>query len=345
MRTFIVFLVALLIGAAAGVYGSRIEPASGMIDQVLEPVPDEVRVPAIALEDGATHYSKDALASLDMQSCFDEVAAFPDGAERVSLQRDARPAPEDGAWTFPNLADHPGLVKVEQLTSTLGTSREHCGATRISEHWFMTASHCVINYQVMSAPVIDLILVTPGTDTYSESVQPVPVTGAVCHHDFGMDAWRFSNDIALLYVADVSLLEAVEIATLEPSDLELRRGDIATLYLSGWGSNGDFRFLQGGEVLPEYVGQSVIVTARIDGRGPDVGDSGSPLYTRLDGQPVVMGVLSNVRTRVPVELKSAAFVRVKGVRDWLETAMTLCEQNGRFVCGVAVPSAEPADAL
>ena len=343
MRLLLVLFL-LLIAAIGGVLAARLEPTSDYVDAALEPFLN-VPVPVIPLPEGALHYSEETLAGLDMQTCFDARARFTGPDERPWLQRDVRVPPAQGEWMFPNLADHPGLVKLEQIKSSLGSSREHCGAARISENWFMTASHCVLNYQVLGAGATDLILVTPDTDAFSENVVAVPVRGAVCHLDFGMDQWRFSNDIALLYVDDTAALEDVAIATLEPEDMNLRRGDIESFYISGWGSNGDFRFLQGSNVLPERMGQSVLVTSRIDGRGPDVGDSGSPLYTRIDGQPIVMGVLSNVRGQVPPELKSAAFVRVKGVRDWLETAMVLCQQDRRFVCGEPPqkPEAGPAD--
>ncbi|MEM9738261.1 MAG: S1 family peptidase [Pseudomonadota bacterium] len=339
MRVFLVLLLLIAAAAAAGIYAARTEPTSSIIDTVLAPTND-VMAPAVALPDGADRYSAATLASLDLRTCFDETVAFPDGAERASLQRDVRTPPPNGAWRFPDLADYPGLVKLEQLKSELGTQREHCGAARISEHWFMTASHCILDASVMGAPVIDLVLITPDVDVNSDRVSPVPVTGALCHHDFGIDRLRFTNDIALLYVADTTPFEAVEIVKIERSEMSLRRGDLSELYIAGWGNNGNSRFLQGGPVAPERVGSSVLVTARIDGRGPDVGDSGSPLYTRIDGEPVVMGVLASVRSDRPVEQRSAIFVRVKSVRDWLQTAMALCEQDGAFVCGKEIATTQ-----
>ncbi|MEM1105004.1 MAG: trypsin-like serine protease [Pseudomonadota bacterium] len=328
-------LLLLVLAAASGVFAARTEPYASWIDQVFSLAGAPGPKPAIALPAGSADYAAETLAALDMRTCFDAATSFADNSERPWLVRDTRLPPPPGAWTFPDLNDYPGLVKLEQIKSSLGSSREHCGAARISDHWFMTASHCILNHQVPGARATDLILITPDTDAFSETVQTVPVDGAVCHLDFGMDQWRFSNDIALMYVADISALDDVAVAALEPRGLDLRRGDLSAFHIAGWGSNGDFRFLQGGEVAPERVGQSVLVTSRINGNGPDVGDSGSPLYSRIDGQPVVMGVLSNVRSQVPRELRSAAFVRVKGVRDWLDTAMALCAQNGEFVCGSA----------
>ncbi|MEL6753872.1 MAG: trypsin-like serine protease [Pseudomonadota bacterium] len=334
---YILILLLLIAAAAGGIYAAKFEPTASMIDDALEGViePADAPLPVPPLPDGAASYDAAVLASLDMQTCFDAEAKFSDNSERVWLDRAVRATPEPGTWQFPDLANYPGLVKLEQIKSSLGNSREHCGAARIAENWFMTASHCVLDYQALSAAATDLMLLTPAEDIFSEAVETVPVTGAVCHLDFGMDQWRFSNDIALLYVEDTSGLVSVPIATLEPEDSDLRRGDIDAFHIAGWGSNGDFRFLQGGVVAPERVGQSVLVTARIDAKGPDVGDSGSPLYTFIDGEPVVIGVLSNVRRQVPPELKSAAYVRVKGVRDWLETAMAVCGQDGEFVCGDA----------
>lgn len=338
MRTVLVFLFALTIGAALGVYGSRTEPTAGMIDEVLaSPVEDETG-PAVPLPDGADNYERSVLTDLSIRTCFDEDVQFADDKPRLSLERGVKTPPANGEWVFPDLSDYPGLVKLEKWKSELGTQREHCGAARIAGNWFMTASHCIGNDRVLGAAPNDIVLLTPSVDSDGEGVVPVPATGAICHYDWGTDRHRYPNDIALVYVADASAFADVEIVAIESPDMQLRRSDLSGLYISGWGSNGNSRFLQGGPVAPFQVGDSVLVTQRIGGTGPDVGDSGSPLYTRVDGLPTVVGVLAAVQPGQSDTDRNAIFVRVKGVRGWLETTMALCEQEGRFVCGLSPPS-------
>ncbi|MEM8617124.1 MAG: trypsin-like serine protease [Pseudomonadota bacterium] len=341
MRTLIVFLLAVVLGGVLGIYASRTQPTSSIIDEVLTPLASGTAGPAVPLPEGAENYGQAVLTDLNIRPCFDEDIRFSGDTPRLSRDRAVKTPPAAGEWVFPDLADYPGLVKLEKWNSELGTQREHCGAARIAEHWFMTASHCIGNDRVLGAAPNDIVLLTPSVDSDGEGVVPVPATGALCHYDWGTDRHRYPNDIALVYVADPSAFADVAIVAFESADMELRRSDLTGLYISGWGSNGNSRFLQGGAVAPFQVGASVIVTQRIGTTGPDVGDSGSPLYSRIDQTPTVVGVLAAVQPGQSESDRNAIFVRVKGVRDWLDTTMALCEQDGRFVCGLT-PAASVA---
>ena len=131
---------------------------------------------------------------------------------------------------------------------------------------------------------------------------------------------------------DVSAFGDVAIAPLEFEALNLRNTAFANSYISGWGNNGGSRYLQGGLVRVAQFGEALLVTRRIGKDGPDVGDSGSPLYIDYGEGPLVVGVLSSVSPDPDGIDKPATFVRVKSIHNWLVQAKALCEQNGQFVC-------------
>lgn len=340
MRTFLLLLVGIAAGIAAGIFADR-HPTSRPVISDIWP---GANAPRVQLPAGASALPADALAEHGFRACFsrnrDYALTPPDWMARNTLG--PRSAAQQPTRTPPELEVHPGLVKLEQILSPVGTQRHHCAATRIAENWFLTAAHCA-KFRGTAASVYDMIIVAPQIDTAGEDAIIVPVEGAVCH-----DAWyeqtnKFDDDVALLYVADPTPLSAVRIARLDGADgFSLPPSAFDQLYFAGWGKNGNNRFLQGGPLDLLRLGETLVLADQVDGFGPCVGDSGGPLYAAGgEREPVVAGVLSAVTNDSCPPYDRAFYVRVRSFIDWIETGMATCAQGGRFVCREAGASKLP----
>ena len=339
MRAFILLLMGLVLGVAAGIFADRHPVSRPVISDVW---PGE-NAPRVSLPAGASTLPEDALARHGLRPCFSRDPAYasapPDWMQRDPLgPNSAARAP---ARTPPDLSGHPGLVKLEQILSPAGTQRHHCAATRIAENWFLTAAHCA-QFRSAAMNVYDMLIVAPQVDVATEDAVIVPVDGAVCHGAWYDETNKFDDDIALLYVADPGPLAGVPIARLDGADgFSLPPEAFDRLYFAGWGKNGDNRFLQGGPLARIALGETLILTNQQDGFGPCVGDSGGPLYAAGGGrEPVVAGVLSAVTNDACPPYDRAFYVRVRSFIDWIDAAMATCVQQGRFVCREAAREEE-----
>lgn len=335
MRTFI---LGLILGIIGGIGLNLYVPTKALIDTHIASQFDFAftHTALLPLDADDTHIPATTLADYAIEPCFPRSLVEPldvrpwlirdIGAQGLFAREDLPPSPD--------LADYPGLVKIEGIRSPLGTEREHCAAARISEHWFLTAAHCIVDLDIRTArPTFDVIAITPSADVRSPETQIVPLMGAVCHAAYGMNRQQYPNDIALFYVEDVSAFEAVDIARLETPDGGLLPRDMVQTYVSGWGKNGGTRFLQGGPVRIIEAGEAVLIGERIGPKGPNVGDSGAPLYATTPDGPVVLGVLSQVTQDANQDGDRSIYIRSRAVSDWVERTMAICEQNDTYVCG------------
>ena len=334
MRTFI---LGILLGLVGGVSLGLFEPSKSLIQTQYERhflANQSVELP-LRLAENEAALGSDQLLSYGVEPCFPRATDQPVEA-RPWLQRAVNAVglvAREELPASPDLQAYPGLVKIEGIRSILGTEREHCAATRISEHWFLTAAHCIIDLDIRTArPTYDVIAVTPSADVNSAETQIVGLTGAVCHAAYGMNRQQYPNDIALFYLADVSAFEAVQIAELETPEHALIPGDLSQTYISGWGKNGGTRYLQGGPVTMIEAGEAVLIGQRIGPRGPNVGDSGAPLYVETETGPLVLGVLSQVTQDSNLDGDRSIYIRSRSVYDWIQRTMLICEQEGRYVC-------------
>jgi len=147
-----------------------------------------------------------------------------------------------------------------------------------------------------------------------------------------MNRQQYPNDIALIYLEDVSAFSEVAIASLESSQHDLIASDFQNTYISAWGKNGGTRFLQGGPVEMAEIGEAVLIADRIGEKGPNVGDRGAPLYLETDEGPLVIGTLSQVTQDTETNGDRSIYIRTKTVYDWVQRTMEICEQDGRYVC-------------
>lgn len=346
MRILLLFLVSLLLGAVLGILADRTPETRALLDEIYQPasslpaaspyapLPDLGGLYYEAREPGGI-YDREDLATYGIKNCFygwtDPMPLERPWLERSILGRGLTDMerPEN----FPELSDYPGLLKIEIIHSKLGSDREHCSAVRVDKHWFLTAAHCFETENPGRAlPTFDAIAITPSLDVRSEGTQVVPIKGALCHAEHGVSRHRYSTDIALFYIEDVSVFENVEIAPLEHGGLFLNRGDFETAYISGWGRNGGSRYLQGGPVKVTLFGESVLVSERIGSRGPNVGDSGAPLYVDYGQGPLVVGILSQVTQDKDTLGETGIYIRAKSIRDWVARAKKVCEHESNYIC-------------
>lgn len=347
MRAFLLLLLLLILGFAGGLYADRVEPSKSWIERHLAPwikhiapsrsaaALDPVEATPLALPDGDGQHSAGALAGVGASPCFKRAASEPEVAPPW-LQR-GRPEPtvfDRGRLAeAPDLADHPGLIKIEIIRQPDGSEREHCAAVRVAEHWFLSAAHCVRDITIQPPkPLIDMIAITPENDVQSETAQAVPISGAVCHSAYAMPRRAFLNDVSLLFVSDVSAFADVPVAVLETDAHDLLPRDMRRTYIAAWGKNGGTRYLQGSRVSIVHAGESILVAERIGARGPNVGDSGAPLYLMYENGPLVIGVLSQVTQDFEQNGARSLYVRLRTINDWITRTIAICEQNGRFVC-------------
>ncbi len=329
MRTLLIILVSLIVGAGGALYADRQPDIHRQIDRVF----GQLMSPSVENFTGAGGVGATTLADYSLEPCFfrdpSHTAEPPSWMQRPALNAAARQRTSDRP--FPDIEAFPGLVKIEQVLSAGGTQRHHCAATRIAENWFLTANHCV-RMRGPASQVIDMILIAPAQDVMQPETVIVPIEGAVCHSAWYSDTGKFDDDIALVYVEDTEPLSEVEIASTDLGDMPIPIGAGDTAYFAGWGKNGQNRFLQGGPLVVRNVGETFIMVDNGGRFAPCVGDSGGPLYVPTSNGPQVVGVLSSVTVDACPPFDRAFYMRLKSFDVWMQRAMSICEQDGRFVC-------------
>ncbi len=329
MRTLLIILISLMVGAGGAFYVDRNTEMHWQIDRIF----DQLSPSSVGVNPETGSVEQVFLAENSLEPCFFRDPAHtkepPPWMQRPPLNTAA--VERTAERPFPDLAAFPGLVKIEQVLSAGGTQRHHCAATRIAENWFLTANHCV-RMRGPTSQVIDMILIAPAEDVMQPETVILPISGAVCHSAWYSDTGKFDDDIALVYVEDTEPLSEVEIARTDLGDMPLPIGAGHTAYFAGWGKNGQNRFLQGGPLVVRNVGETFIMVDNGGHFAPCVGDSGGPLYVPTQNGPQVVGVLSSVTVDACPPFDRAFYMRVKSFDVWMRRAMSICEQDGRFVC-------------
>ena len=329
MKYLFLLVLGLVAGVGATLYFDRDTQYRSVIDRVI----DQFSPAPVKLDPVFDRLPQHVLHDFSVEPCFVRDEAFNETPPVWSTRQPIGPisSMKEPGREPPDLSDLPGLVKMEQILSSSGGQRHHCAATRVAEHWFMTAAHCV-RMKGPSAVVLDMMLVAPRPDVMQEDTPLLPIDGAVCHAAWYSATGKFDDDIALLHVSDVSRISEVEIATMDSGAAPLEAEAYDHAFFAGWGKNGENRFLQGGSLMIDQIGETFILGNNQGGFSPCVGDSGGPLYVSTTGRPRMVGVLSSVTRDGCPPYDLAFYTRVKTFEHWARNAMKLCRQNGEFVC-------------
>lgn len=247
----------------------------------------------------------------------------------------ANVTPQTVNGTIVTAAAFPGIVKMEprrQLSSG-GISTGHCSATRISEHWFVTASHCLDDiYDEIS-------LITTEANLQDPRAITVQATTSICHAAYGGRQGLYSNDIALVGISDAAAAQLIDlpIARYGVTEKPLDPANYPKARMAGWGLTGfDGQLsntLLSAELSVVTSGPATITVASRADAGPCIGDSGGPLLVdENDGKPRVVGVLSVVeQNRTTGEFckgaYNARYTNLAGFQEWIDGVISTCEAS------------------
>lgn len=231
------------------------------------------------------------------------------------------------------LASFPGIVKMEpRRQQGTGIASGHCGATRISERWFVTAAHCVDEGY-------DEIRFVTGVENVRDEAGAhiVQAELSICHSAFER-AGTMPNDIALMRVpeAAISQITSIPIANYGETEQTLSSFNYPRAEMAGWGVT-QFNALPSPILLSANLelvstGAGQLTISSLNGSGPCVGDSGGPLYVEEeDGKMVVVGVLShvlpNAEGRVCEGEYRGRYTNLQSFLGWMDGVMQACDAD------------------
>ena len=233
-------------------------------------------------------------------------------------------------------AAFPGIVKMEpkRRLANGGISSGHCGATRIANNWFITASHC------LDDTYDDIDLISTEASLLDPRAVRIQATASLCHAAYGGATGQYANDVALIKIDDAAAaqFEDVPIARFGQTEKSLGPINYPLARMAGWGITS----FDGGELSNDLLttiltlvssGPAAITVASLDNAGPCIGDSGGPLLIdEDDGLPRVVGVLSVVeQNRATGKFcegsYNARYTNLQGYISWVQDVIGVCETS------------------
>lgn len=233
------------------------------------------------------------------------------------------------------LTAFPGIVKIEprRIEADGRTASGHCGATRVTGNWFVTAAHCVDQ-------AYDEIRFIMGVENLRDETAAEIASAriSVCHRGYDGSGAAYTNDIALLRLPDDAAGRLATIPTANIADTEqtLVPFNYPIAEMAGWGLTGFTDSLSpillSAPLTIVSTGPAQIIVSSRDGAGPCIGDSGGPLYvTEADGRKVVVGVLSVVEQNAEGGFCAGEYrgryTNLQGYTDWMQRVIEACETD------------------
>ena len=230
----------------------------------------------------------------------------------------------------------PGIVKMEprRILASGSVSSGHCGATRIANNWFVTASHC------LDDTYDEIRLIATESSLKDPRALVFEANATLCHSAYGGASGQYSNDVALIGVSDetAATLTDVPIARFGATDRALVPVNYPNARMAGWGLTSFDRGELSNTLLQADLrlvssGPAAITVSSTENSGPCIGDSGGPLLIdEAGGRSKVIGVLSVVeQNRGTGKFCSgdynARYTNLAGYLDWIETAIGVCSAN------------------
>ena len=222
-------------------------------------------------------------------------------------------------------------MEPKRRLSNGGISSGHCGATRIANNWFITASHC------LDETYDEIDLISTQASLLDPRATRIQATSTICHSAYGGATGQYANDIALVAISDedAANFADVPIARFGATDQALGAINYPRARMAGWGITS----FDGGELSNDLLtttltmvasGPAAITVSSLDNAGPCIGDSGGPLLIdEADGKSKVIGVLSVVeQNRLTGAFcegtYNARYTNLQGFTGWVDDVIGVC---------------------
>ena len=252
------------------------------------------------------------------------------------LRNDDEPRILEGTDT--SIDQHPWQVSISAKFVTSDMVLAHiCGGSWINSKTIITAAHCINNWTKEEVKNKLSILYNVTDLSQAEFKTRVAIVDSVIHPNFKIEENFAHNDIALIFVEEVSDATPIQIVTrpIERNRMNLiKQGDQIDITVTGWGFTEEFgkkyKRLQQAELpwqqqktcnLKQAYNGKVLSTMLCGGErmgGPDAcdGDSGGPASITDSGIPYLVGIVS-MGTGCGRPFKFGIYTRVSIFLPWL----------------------------